>query len=152
MEIFKASLEIIEAIAEIIQWIVGKVTGRPKTASKRSQDDEADTPSSLLSIVLKPIEPFLLLFTKHSVILLALLVVYGLIFKLNLDKSFGVFFVGVIFALAGAGNLVETGKNVEEFNCVHYLLYAFSAAILLFGILVSVGALILIMIGIPINP
>jgi hypothetical protein len=71
--------------------------------------------------------------------------------KLNLDERIGMFFIGIIFALGGAGNLVVTDKQTEDFGCTHYLLYALSAFILLFGVLVSMGALLLMIAGASID-
>jgi hypothetical protein len=152
MDILTVSIEIIKTIVDFIKWVTEKATRRPKIASQRAQEAEWDTPSSLLSIVLKPVEPFLILFTNHSIILLALFVVGGLMVKLNLDGRIGVFFIGIIFALGGAGNMVITGKDTEDFSCLHYLLYMFSASILLFGVLVSMGALLLMIVGVPVHP
>jgi len=152
MEILKISIEIIEMIVEIIKWIVEKLTRRSKIVAQRNLDVEWSTTTSFLSIALKPLEPFLILFTKHSIILLAFLVVYGLMIKLQLDWGIGVFFIGFIFALAGAGNFVLIRKDTENAHCLDHLLYAFSASILLFGVLVSLGALLLMIAGVPVNP
>ena len=152
MEIIKISIEIIEMIVGIIKWIAEKLTRRPKITHQRDLGVETSTTTSLLSIALKPLEPFLILFTKHSIILLALLGVYGLMVKFQLDERIGIFFIGCIFAFAGAGNLVITQKDTENAHCLHYLLYTFSASILLFGILVSIGALLLMIAGVPVNP
>jgi hypothetical protein len=152
MDILTVSIEIIKAIVDVIKWVTEKATQRPKIATQRAQDVEWDTTSSLFSFVLKPVEPFLILFTNHSIILLALLVVGGLMVKLNLDGRIGVFFIGIIFALGGAGNLLVIRKDTEDVSCTHSLLYTFSASILLFGVLVSISALLLMIDGVSVNP
>ena len=152
LDVISIIIEIIQAIIAAIKWVIEKITRRPKIAPQRVQEVEWDTDSSLFSIILKPAEPFLILFTNHGIVLLALFVVGGLMLKLNLDRGIGVFLTGIIFALAGAGNLVVIRKDTEDVSCIHYLLYASSIFILLFGILVSIGALLLIMIvGISVN-
>jgi hypothetical protein len=152
VDILTVSIEIIQTIVDVFKWVIEKATRRPKIAAQRAQDFEWDTTSSLLSIVLKPAEPFLILFTNHSIILLALLVVGGLMVKLNLDRGIGVFLIGLIFALGGAGNLVVIRKDTEDVSCIHYLLYTSSISILLFGMLVSIGALLLMIVGVSVNP
>ena len=152
MDILTVSIEIIKTIVDIAKWITGKITRRPNLASQRSLDEEWDTSTSLLSIMLKPVEPILILFSKSNIILLALLVVGGLMVKLHLAARVGVFFIGIIFALGGAGNLVITQKDTEDTSCLHYLLIAFSASILLFGMLISMAALLIMIGGVSINP
>jgi hypothetical protein len=146
MEIFKASLEIITFIADTVHWVAGKFTRRPKSAPQPSSELEIHTNSSLLSLALKPLEPFLLLFTKHNVILLSLLLAAGVMIKLSW-AHLGVFLVGIIFILAGAGHWVLTRKELEATGCLYYLLSAGSAFAFLAGVLLAGIAVLAVFAG-----
>lgn len=146
MEIFKASLEILVFIADTVKWVVGKFTRRPKSAPQPSPELEIHTNSSLLSLALKPLEPFLLIFTKHNFILLAFLIAAVLMTKLSLARL-GVFLVGIIFALAGAGHWVLTRKELDSTGCLYYLLSAGSAFAFLAGVLLAGIAVLAVFAG-----
>jgi hypothetical protein len=146
MEIFKASLEILVFIADTVKWVAGKLTRRPKSVPQPSPELEIHTDSSLLSLALKPFEPFLLLFTKHNFIWLALLVVAVLMTKLSFARL-GVFLVGIIFILAGAGHWVLTRKETDSTGCLYYLLSVGSAFAFLTGVLLAGLAVLAVLAG-----
>jgi hypothetical protein len=143
MDILSISAEILQIILEIGEWITRKLT--------RQAEPESPPPTAK-----KLLERFLILFTKHSMVWLGFIVVGGLMFGLHLDARIGVFLIGVIFTLAGTGQLVILRKDMGEAdmgesNCLHYILYAVSAFVLLSGVLISIGALSLVIAGISID-
>jgi len=99
-----------------------------------------------------PMERLLILFSKRGIVELALIVLGGLIFGLHLDDRIGVFFAGIVFALGGAGHLVALRKNAGSASRLRYFLYALYICVLLFGVFVSIGALLLIIAGVHISP
>ena len=96
-------------------------------------------------------ERFLIVFSKRGVALLALLAAGGLVFGLHLDERIGVFLMGILFALAGAGQLAATRKDMGYANCLRYFIYALSASVLLFGVFISMVALLMILAGVPMD-
>lgn len=91
----------------------------------------------------------LLLFSKRIVVLMALVIFCGPIIYFDMDKRVGVLFMGIIFALAGAGNIAA--HQEEPLKGVRIAAKVIGGFLLAFGVLVAVAAILLLVAGRPVK-